>query len=90
MGLGFGATASCVHPTMVDAEDHPIPEALATCHCALEGECKREETHSQASFPLPRFSPKSLFRAAFRLRTPGGLVPFLTIHGVFVLFGYLG
>lgn len=48
MGLSFGATASCVHPAMVDAENHTIPEALATCHRALEGERKREKTHRQS------------------------------------------
>lgn len=89
MGLGFGATTSCVHSTMVDAEDHPIPEALAACHRALEGEGKTEETHSKALFTLPHLSPETL-KGCFYIRTPGGFVPFLTIHGIFVIFGYLG
>lgn len=44
VGLGFGATASSVHFPMVDAEDHTVPEALATRHCALEGECKKGDS----------------------------------------------
>ncbi len=30
-------TASNVLPTMVDAQNHPVTQATATCHCALRG-----------------------------------------------------
>lgn len=64
MGLGFGATASCVHSSRVDAENHAVPEALATRHRALKGERKREKTHRQSFVSSSSFPTEAFQRAA--------------------------
>lgn len=70
MGLGFGIAASCVHSSRVDAENHAVPESLATRHRALEGERKREETHRQ-SFVSASSLPTEVFqRAACAYKDP--------------------
>lgn len=90
MGLGFGATASCVHSSRIDAENHAIPEALATRHRALKGECKRGRLTGKALFPLLHF-PQRFFKGLLvYIRTPDEFISPLTHHGVFTLLGYLG
>lgn len=42
VGLGFRTAAPGVHSSVVNAEDHTVPEALATRHRALGRDGKRE------------------------------------------------
>ena len=37
VGLGSGVAAPRVKPPVVDAQHHPVAQALATGHCALVG-----------------------------------------------------
>lgn len=50
VGLGFRTAAPGVHSSVVNAEDHTVPEALATRHRALgrDGKREREKTHRQS------------------------------------------
>lgn len=91
MRLGFGAAASRVHSSRVDAENHAVPEALATCHRALKGERKRERRLTgKALFSLLHL-PLRLFKGLLVcIRTPDEFIPLLTHHRVFMLLGYLG
>lgn len=70
MGLGFGVTASGVHSSRVDTENHAIPESLATRHRALEGERKREETHRQSFVSSSPFPTEVFQRAACVYKDP--------------------
>lgn len=82
MGLCFRAAASCVHPSVVHAEDHTVPEALATCHCALERDWERGDSQEKPS--LLHFPPTIIYiRTPVYMRTPDGFVPLLTSHGIF-------
>lgn len=42
VGLCFRTATSGVHSSVVNTEDHAVPEALATCHRALGRDGKRE------------------------------------------------